>query len=777
MILQNLIWLNNRLRPSEGWLVFLLLCMAVSLQITAVLEVGWVPEDGVVMTTAVLGLLLGIVLAKRPFPTFWAWLLLALYGLLLTTIILAQLLPPLTILDRGWEATHRFWLQNSALFLDRMGGWGLAAFSGDSSQETIAFAFGLGLLTFILAAYAGWTTFRQQRPLRGLMMIGMTLAVNGYYGAGQIQWLGLFVGLAALLTAVVNYARLEQEWNADGVDYPEDTRLELAGYAAFIAAGLLAMALLLPAFSITKVQAWFASLTAVAEAESTLGQAFGGVDVPRTQQGRPSEGSVGGSGILPRSYLLGNAPELSETVVMTAVVAIEIDGELFPTTSEFSQGTHWRSLSYDIYTGKGWAISEERRDPTDAFQPIPVPTAVGQTILNQTVHWQRDNRVIRYTTGLPTRFDHPTIVSWRGLTDLARVRGSGNVYQATSRLSTAAPEELRQAGVEDVPPALLAHYTKLPDSVPRRVSNLAQEVTGEQSNPYDQARALEVFLRQYPYSLDVDLPPPDNDPVDYFLFDLQTGYCDYYASSMVVMARSLGLPARLVVGFLAQPPAENRVQTIRQVNGHSWVEIYFADYGWVEFEPTTAFPTPRQNSALTPSNSKTDEPSAEMVTPPPIPDQAPARPFPWFRLLIVAIIGLGVFVLWQRGWADRALQADQVVWAYGRLQQNANKLGHPSTNSQTPTEFTTFLLEGLDEYEPTNRLGQLIPPMRPAIKKLTRLYNQHRYAKQSAGGQDEARRIWKMLRRPFWQLRLARLFSRRIKTTTNEGRNSPHSAP
>jgi transglutaminase-like putative cysteine protease len=100
-------------------------------------------------------------------------------------------------------------------------------------------------------------------------------------------------------------------------------------------------------------------------------------------------------------------------------------------------------------------------------------------------------------------------------------------------------------------------------------------------------------LRQYPYSLEVTGPPPNVDPVAYFLFELQAGYCDYYASAMVVMARSLGLPARMGVGYLAQPADEAGVQTIRQLHGHSWAEIYFAGVGWVEFEPTGSFDSPR----------------------------------------------------------------------------------------------------------------------------------------------------------------------------------------
>ena len=103
-------------------------------------------------------------------------------------------------------------------------------------------------------------------------------------------------------------------------------------------------------------------------------------------------------------------------------------------------------------------------------------------------------------------------------------------------------------------------------------------------------RALERFLQQYPYSLDPTiLPPAGADPVDHFLFELKQGYCDYYASAMVVLARTVGLPARFASGYAVQPADEAGRQTIYRINAHSWAEIYFAGFGWIEFEPTAGF--------------------------------------------------------------------------------------------------------------------------------------------------------------------------------------------
>lgn len=748
---------NKRLRPSEGWLVILLLASAVVVLVTAVREVSWVREDYVIIPAATLGLLLGAVLAKRRLHAFWAWLLLFIYAFLVTLVTLAHLLPPLSTIQQGWEPSRQFWLQNGAIFWDRAGSWLIAVSSGGSSRETIIFACFLGILSFLLSAFAAWATLRWQQPLPGLMLMALVMALNGYYGAAEIWWAGLFVGLAALLTAIVNFAHLEQEWGQTHVDYPEEVRMESLGYSTIIALFLLAFAMLLPSFSISRLQDWFASLAPVTEAESTLGQAFAGVDVPRENINVSSPGGVGGSGALPRDYLIGLPPELAETVVMTAVVFVDIQGQEFLAPPEFLQGTHWRALSYDVYTGQGWAISEERLDPTDPFQIIPNPDSADQTSLTQEVSWLSDNRVIRYSIGLPYRFDHATTVSWRGITDLARVRAQQqalhNHYLVNSRLVTATPEQLREARLEDVPAALMSRYTALPDSVPLRVVYLAQDVAADYENPYDQARALEQFLRQYPYSLDVDLPPAKVDPVEYFLFELQQGYCDYYASSMVVMARALGLPARLGIGYLAQPPDESGVQSIRQINGHSWAEVYFAGYGWVEFEPTATFVSPRDTAVtINPDNFafEAQPPFADTYTPPPIPPAAPVRPFPWLRVGIVGLLAVGLFWLWRRQRRERAARADGVVWSYGRLQDNAQRIGLPVTVSQTPIEFTQALQDRLD----------LLPQgkwmSRAPITLITRLYNLRRYGGMTTGGHEEAARAWKQLRRPFWRLRFSR---------------------
>jgi hypothetical protein len=134
------------------------------------------------------------------------------------------------------------------------------------------------------------------------------------------------------------------------------------------------------------------------------------------------------------------------------------------------------------------------------------------------------------------------------------------------------------------------------------VRDLAVTLTERHDNAYDKAEAIERYLRnQIVYNEGINAPPDNRDKVDYILFDLQEAYCDYYATSMVVMLRSLGIPARFAAGYArgTAETLENQelVYQVKNVDAHSWVEVYFPNYGWIEFEPTAAQPViVRQNN-------------------------------------------------------------------------------------------------------------------------------------------------------------------------------------
>jgi transglutaminase-like putative cysteine protease len=178
-------------------------------------------------------------------------------------------------------------------------------------------------------------------------------------------------------------------------------------------------------------------------------------------------------------------------------------------------------------------------------------------------------------------------------------------YTVHGLQSAATVEQLRLAG-DDYPEWVVARYLQLPDEVPERVHRLAHTIAATATNAYDRAAAVEAYLRQtITYNDDVAAPPPDRDAVDYVLFDLRQGYCDYYASAMVVLLRALGIPGRMAAGYAqGEYDYAKRAFVVRQRDAHAWPEVFFPHYGWVEFEPTSARP-PRRTAACHPPHPGT----------------------------------------------------------------------------------------------------------------------------------------------------------------------------
>ena len=162
-------------------------------------------------------------------------------------------------------------------------------------------------------------------------------------------------------------------------------------------------------------------------------------------------------------------------------------------------------------------------------------------------------------------------------------------YAGFSRLPGLDPVKLRIAGT-DYPDDIKRTYLQLPELDPR-IAPLAEQITARKTSPFDKAAAMELYLRsRYGYTLDLK-GKPGADPLAHFLFETRAGHCEYFASSMIVMLRTLGVPAREVNGFL--PGEYNDLAgdyVVRASDAHSWVEVFFPGNGWVTFDPTPAGP-------------------------------------------------------------------------------------------------------------------------------------------------------------------------------------------
>jgi transglutaminase-like putative cysteine protease len=253
-------------------------------------------------------------------------------------------------------------------------------------------------------------------------------------------------------------------------------------------------------------------------------------------------------------------------------------------TVDAEQPTYWREGAYTTYTGSGWSRPDDAR-PLDGEV---YPNAEGRR-LEQTVTAKSTMTVV------PTAWKPVSVsgaaadgaqVTPRGAVRVSEPIERNETYTVVSRVNRPSPDELRGLGT-DYPAAVSEGYTALPDSLPDRVVEKSDEITAGDDDPYAQAAAIEAWLeanKEY----DLNASKPEGDFVDGFLFEQDEGYCEYFATSMVVMLRTQGIPARYVTGFSPGQPGADGQYVVRGMNAHAWVEVYFPEEGWVRFDPTPA---------------------------------------------------------------------------------------------------------------------------------------------------------------------------------------------
>ena len=199
-------------------------------------------------------------------------------------------------------------------------------------------------------------------------------------------------------------------------------------------------------------------------------------------------------------------------------------------------------------------------------------------------------------------------------------------YESVGRVTTASPSELRTTAAQ-YPQAITDRYLQLPRGFPESVHAAAAEITSDSENPYDKALALQSYLRTLPYSVDIQAPPTGSDAVEWFLFESHTGFCTYYASAMITMMRSLGVPGRLAVGFAPGRYDDSRGEwAVEAGHYHVWPELYFPGFGWVEFEPTPA--EVQQSLALveSPTAGSVEQSRSDVAIEPCTVDEVPCAP-------------------------------------------------------------------------------------------------------------------------------------------------------
>ena len=296
-------------------------------------------------------------------------------------------------------------------------------------------------------------------------------------------------------------------------------------------------------------------------------------------------------------------------------------------TAEASRPVYWRTGAYDTYTGTGWQRPDETI-PYDGSLAVEGPS--GQRV-------EYEITLEQGATGLPTAWrpesvdaDDVELTAQRAVRPTSPVP-VGTSYGGASVLAPQDPTVLR-ASEGEIPDEIRDQYTQLPAETPDRVGERTTAIVGDADTTYDAVTAVEQWLRaEKDYSLQADTR--SETIADTFIFEMEAGYCEYFATAMTTMLRTQDIPARYVVGYTSGDRTGNGEYAVRGQNAHAWVEVYFPEVGWVPFEPTP--PTDRigaEQDNLDEDRAPEDVPTPEQATPrdeePGGPDEPEPEPEP-----------------------------------------------------------------------------------------------------------------------------------------------------
>jgi transglutaminase-like putative cysteine protease len=562
------------LRPREGWLSLALLFVMLLALSWSVQSAAWLDKLDFLVPVAFFAIISGAVLALLPLSVVVTLPLGALFG---TGIIL-------------WTVGGEYHTR-----LDQLGR--LMALRGDALDmvrslaqqayptELSPYAVGLALLMWSIAFIAAYTLYRHHRVLDAILLIGVALIVN--MSATFIDLLGfliLYVLAALLLWLRGALLSREDGWQLRRINETVEVPASIMRSGVIFIAASIALAWVLTSVAVAAplTGAW-RNLDGVWNGvRNNLDGVFGQLTNP--------ESRFSGTTFGPQFRVSGSW--------------VSNDSEVMTVGSQ--HGYYMRAVTYDTYTGHGWQRSDgdsrsvgageaifpgdtpERPSVTDAFE-LETVTVTVQGPIGRNV----------FTPGFPTTALIPVSVYETGgeplLGGLEAPNGisKGEGYQITAAISNATQAQLAKACTDH--PAAISQFYLSTDGVTDRTRQLAQQIVtaAHATDPYHQAEALAEFLRSGPdftYATQVQAPDPGHDLVDSFLFETRAGYCEYFASAMAVMARSLGLPSRVAVGFAPGERLAQGIYQYRERNAHAWAEVYFPGYGWQIFEATKSIP-------------------------------------------------------------------------------------------------------------------------------------------------------------------------------------------
>ncbi|MCZ7567226.1 MAG: DUF3488 and transglutaminase-like domain-containing protein [Ardenticatenaceae bacterium] len=737
--------MSEHLRLREGWLTFGLLALLLLSATWGVQGANWAPDLDVLNWIVLAGVVAGLVLAKSrlpgPLAHFLAWVI----GAAWITWLALRFFPELDT-----------WQERLAELTDRVTLWARAALSGGVSADAIIFVLSMALLMWLISYSAAWYLFRSHNIWGAVVPAGATILVNTYYAQQGLTFFLLVYLVCVFLLIVRSYIYdQEEEWRSHGVTYNPDLGIAFLRDGALFAVGMILLAWLLPAAiekrTFNPVLARFGA--PLGEVQQTWSRLFASLNY------RPAIASSW----FGKSMIFQGPLRLSDELVMEV---------------EAPRGRYWRAVVFDKYSSAGWTASNsstvdlEGRNPTIPGFTQTSDNLRAQVTQNFTIIVPGGN--ILFAAAQPLQVSLPARMLMAGPakgqpdgteTAMAQLYAktplySGQRYSVTSAINRADEQSLRATGT-DYPDYIRESYTALPATVPERVPALAAQLTDGLKTPYDKAKAIESYLRSIRYDENIPGPRPGEDGVDYFLFRQRAGYCDYYASSMAVMLRSLGIPARLAQGYSQGEFNDKRgVYEVRQRDAHTWVEAYFPGYGWIEFEPTAAEPVlERPKTPLDSEDPSSNDPSSDSSSDQNLDSLERLRqldeqlaneqggPASWLpfngrlqtrdvalpvgALVMLGLAGGVVTLVLQQRWRGLSL----VERLFDQVALVARAVGVRYRPVQTPQEYA-------------DEISERVPPAKEELSRLALMFSRIRFSPHPLNPDEEAeaRTTWRALR-------------------------------
>lgn len=737
--------------PVEGWISLIAAAVMVDVLALSLVNSGWtgaVGSTSFLPWLAVAGVLFGAGATKLGWGRWRTFLVgAALGGLVIPLIVGGTLLAP----EPGWDPvglarrTYRSFEVIRNVWRD---------FVVELRPTTSEYGYYLllfGGMVWAAGLLAGFGVFGHRRPLDVVVTVGLILLANIVItGHDQLFLLEIYAAAALMLLIRSHVFDEELTWARRKIGDPSSVSgLYLNGGAMFVTLTLIGAIVLTAVASSAPLQGVFQDLPARLQGISAWLQRFA-----------PPGGDFAG---------LGNVyfgPDAVTSGVWTPNTSTAFRVQV--PRAEGKEKFKWRAGTYATYTGYGWVWGSTRNDPIE-----PRATVLGNFPNGDApIESGRRELQIRVT---PDAFISKTIVSPNTVLSVDRATtafvvgqdgwfasleaaDSTGAYNVTALVPDFKDEDgitepkLRTAGT-DYPPELLQIYTDLPEGAMGTNADLLMKAIKAQvrapgyadpNNAYDLAKTMQDYLRN-PANFKYDADVRDEkvarcgnvSTVECFAI-IQRGYCDYYATTMAVLLRSQGVPARVAYGFLPGIRTSDGTETISASLAHYWVEVYFPGYGWIEFDPTggqvgqtqaiptgappEATPTPTVGPSRSAGPTGTPAPtSTTTVTGP----NGGAGIAPFIVIAIILAVGVALLAYAVARRAPRKpMHPDQ---AWGSLARLAGRIGLAPRPSQTV-------------YEYAGALGDAVPDARIELTTIARAKVEVAYGRRDLGG-DRLKRI------------------------------------